>query len=185
MEKNCVAEILSLLGKIDVMLEMTEDLSQAFDTVSTTNEFLQLVGSPTVFSTMKNVSLLKSILHNMSAQMMDISRAQAVKYADSENALSPTATKLISDFVKMEVEDKEEEEESVEEPKQEETTKKKIVKEEPVLEQSPERKEKSQEEIQKIKNEKKRRRNQDAQNRHIGNVMDYFKEKFEEVDDDE
>jgi len=183
MEKNCVAEILSLLGKVDVMLEMTEDLSQAFDTVSTTNEFLQLAGSPTVFSTMKNVSLLKSILHNMSAQMMEISRAQAIKYADSENALSPTATKLVSDFVKMEVEDKEEE--SVEEPKQEETPEEKIVKEEPVVEQPPERKEKSQEEIQKIQDEKKRRRKQDAENRHIGNVMDYFKEKFEEVDDDE
>jgi len=183
MEKNCVAEILSLLGKVDVMLEMTEDLSQAFDTVSTTNEFLQLAGSPTVFSTMKNVSLLKSILHNMSAQMMEISRAQAIKYADSENALSPTATKLVSDFVKMEVEDKEEE--SVEEPKQEETPEEKIVKEELVVEQPPERKEKSQEEIQKIQDEKKRRRKQDAENRHIGNVMDYFKEKFEEVDDDE
>lgn len=179
MEKNCVAEILSLLGKIDVMLEMTEDLSEAFDTVSTTNEFLQLAGSPTVFSTMKNVSLLKSILHNMSAQMMEISRAQAIKYADSENALSPTATKLVSDFVKMESETKEEE--PTEEPKQEE----KIVKEEPVVDQPPERKEKSQEEIQKIQNEKKRRRKQDAENRHIGNVMDYFKEKFEEVDDDE
>lgn len=183
MEKNCVAEILSLLGKIDVMLEMTEDLSEAFDTVSTTNEFLQLAGSPTVFSTMKNVSLLKSILHNMSAQMMEISRAQAIKYADSENALSPTATKLVSDFVKMETENKEEE--PAEEPKQEEAPEEKIVKEEPVVEQPPERKEKTQEEIQKIQNEKKRRRKQDSENRHIGNVMDYFKEKFEEVDDDE
>jgi len=174
MEKNCVAEILSLLGKVDVMLEMTEDLSQAFDTVSTANEFLQLAGSPTVFSTMKNISLLKSILHNMSAQMMDISRAQAIKYADSENALSPTATKLVSDFVKIESENKEKE--PVEESKE---------KEDIVVENPPERKEKSQEEIKKIQNEKKRRRSQDSENRQIGNVMDYFKEKFEEVDDDE
>ena len=174
MEKNCVAEILSLLGKIDVMLEMTEDLSEAFDTVSTTSEFLELVGSPTVFSTMKNVSLLKSILHNMSAQMMDISRAQAIKYADSENALSPTATKLVSDFVKSEAETKEEI--PAEDSKKEE---------EPVVEQPPERKEKSQEEMQKIQNEKKRRRLQQESNKHIGNVLEYFKEKFEEVDDDE
>lgn len=183
-DDNCVGQILNILGKIDILIELTEDLSITVDDVTTQDEFVSIAGSANVFTIMKNIALAKSILHNISASMMDISRSQSIKYGDSKEgpSMNPQAAKTVSkivevikeEYVEEEPESEQIEEKSTEKQKEENLTK-------------VARKEKSPEEKQKIEDEKTRRRSIDSkkqqENLQVGNVLDYFKQKFEEEDD--
>lgn len=182
-EDNCVTQILEILGKIDLLIDLTEDLSATVDETTTTDEFMSIAGSANIFSLMKNLSLSKSILHNMSASMMDISRSQAIKHSDKSSgpSMNPLAAKSISKFIEVVKETEEErvsEEKNNIEPTEEEPLEKNV------------RKEKTAEELQKIEEEKERRRKEnknknEEENKHVGNVVEYFKQKFEEEDEDE
>ena len=183
-DDNCVGQILNILGKIDLLIELTEDLSITVDDVTTEDDFVSMAGSTNVFTIMKNIALAKSILHNMSATMMDISRSQSIKYGESKDgpSMNPQAAKTVSKIVEFIKEESLEPEPEPEQPEEESTEKAKKEK----LTKSV-RKEKSPEEKQKIEDEKTRRRAVDSkkqqENLQVGNVLDYFKQKFQEEDD--
>ena len=183
-DDNCVGQILSILGKIDILIELTEDLSLTVDDVTSEDDFVSMAGSANVFTIMKNIALAKSILHNMSATMMDVSRSQSIKYGESKDgpSMNPQAAKTVSkivEFVKEEYVEEEPEPEKLEKESAEKEKKEKLTR--------SVRKEKTPEEKQKIEDEKTRRRSVDSkkqqENLQVGNVLDYFKQKFQEEDD--
>jgi len=188
MSNNCVPEILDLLGKVDALLDMVDDLSITFDEFSGNEEFLTIVGGANSFQTMKNISLLKSILHSITAILMETSRAQALKYEkDNGPVMHPSAPKNINQFINKIIMAAEAAQKNQEAKEKDNTDSNTQLPEEKLLseESEPKRQNRSPEEENVIAREKEKRRSQEKQNKHLGNAMDYFKEKFLEEEDNE
>lgn len=140
-----VNHILNVLGQIDLLIEITEELNLDIDKLAVSDDYLKLVGSANIFDLMRSSSQLKAVLHNMSANLMDASRLQSIKESkDSKKGLSPNDRVVTQDLAH-----------------------------------------KASEEIKKEENYKKSEKDSNTENKHIGNALEYFKDRMEgNIEDD-
>ena len=94
-----VSSILTVLGQIDLLIEITDELNLDIDKLAVSDDYLKLVGSANIFDLMRSSSQLKAVLHNMSANLMDASRLQALKESkENKKGLSPNDRVVTQDL---------------------------------------------------------------------------------------
>ena len=145
-ENENTEKILSILSKIDLLINIVDDLSDDIDEATVSDDYLKLVGSPSVFDILRSTSQLKAVLHNMTANMMEASRTQSLIEKDNNKKLTPADRKVSQDLADAATKELSEDIDN------------------------------NKEEDNNISDQE----NKSSKNKHIGNAIDYFRDKLEE-----
>jgi hypothetical protein len=103
-KENKVDEIIMLLGEIDVLMSISDSISESIDKMAGEKYYLDLLGAEKIFNIMENMSKLKSILYKIDGNVIGVSKAQAKHYKKNKSTgakVNPASLKSVEDFIKI------------------------------------------------------------------------------------